>query len=322
VIALSNNTILKVENLKVYYYTFSGVVKAVDGVSFDLKKGETLGLAGESGCGKSTLGFSLLNLVPPPGRISDGHIYLDGMDIAEMEESELRKKVRWKKISMVFQGAMNALTPVYTIGKQLAEPLMIHGGMDYNEAIERAKEILPKVGLDPKIINRYPHELSGGMKQRVMIAMALLLNPDIVIADEPTTALDVIVQAQILNLLKKLRKEFGISLILISHDLSIMAEVVEKIAIMYAGKFAEYGYSDDIFKDPKHPYTQGLIKSIPKLTEKGLHYIPGQPPDLRDPPKGCRFADRCPFAFDKCFKEDPPMFKMPNNRYVACWLYE
>ena len=319
---MSGDAVLRVEDLKVYYYTFAGVVKAVDGVSFDLKKGETMGLAGESGCGKSTLGYSLMNLIPPPGRIAGGHIYVDGLDVASMGEGELRKKVRWKKISMVFQGAMNALTPVYTIGKQMAEPLMIHNGMTYKEAIEKVEEILPKVGLDPIIVNRYPHELSGGMKQRVMIAMALLLNPDIVIADEPTTALDVIVQAQILNLLKTLRKEFGISLILISHDLSIMAEVVEKIAIMYAGKFAEYGYSDDVFKDPKHPYTQGLIKSIPKLTEKGLHYIPGQPPDLRNPPVGCRFADRCPFVFDKCRREEPPMIKLDNNRYVSCWLYE
>ncbi len=319
---MTNDTVLKVEDLRVYYYTFAGVVKAVDNVSFDLKKGETMGLAGESGCGKSTLGYSLLNLIPPPGRIAGGHIYVDGLDIANMSEGELRRKVRWKKISMVFQGAMNALTPVYTIGKQMAEPLMIHNGMTYKEAIEKVKEILPKVGLDPVIVNRYPHELSGGMKQRVMIAMALLLNPDVVIADEPTTALDVIVQAQILNLLKTLRKEFGISLILISHDLSIMAEVVEKIAIMYAGKFAEYGYSDDVFRDPKHPYTQGLIKSIPKLTEKGLHYIPGQPPDLRNPPAGCRFADRCPFVFDKCRREEPPMIKLENNRYVSCWLYE
>ncbi len=319
---MASDTVLKVEDLRVYYYTFAGVVKAVDNVSFDLKKGETMGLAGESGCGKSTLGYSLLNLIPPPGRIAGGHIYIDGLDIANMSEGELRRKVRWKKISMVFQGAMNALTPVYTIGKQMAEPLMIHNGMTYKEAIEKVKEILPKVGLDPVIVNRYPHELSGGMKQRVMIAMALLLNPDVVIADEPTTALDVIVQAQILNLLKTLRKEFGISLILISHDLSIMAEVVEKIAIMYAGKFAEYGYSDDVFRDPKHPYTQGLIKSIPKLTEKGLHYIPGQPPDLRNPPAGCRFADRCPFVFDKCRREEPPMIKLENNRYVSCWLYE
>ncbi len=319
---MGNDVALDVQELKVYYYTYTGVVKAVEGVSFKLGKGETLGLAGESGCGKSTLGFSLMNLVPPPGKIAGGHIYIDGMDIATMPESELRKNVRWKKISMVFQGAMNALTPVYKIGEQLAEPLMIHKGLSKEEAMEEAKNILPKVGLDPAIVNRYPHELSGGMKQRVMIAMALILRPDIVIADEPTTALDVIVQAQILNLLKSLKNEFNISLILISHDLSIMAEVVEKLAIMYAGKMVEIGSSDEMFADPKHPYTQGLLKSIPKLTEKGLHYIPGQPPDLRNPPSGCRFADRCPFVFDKCRREEPPMLKVGDTQYAACWLYE
>ncbi len=319
---MSSDLALDVRDLKVYYYTYAGVVKAVEGVSFQLRKGETLGLAGESGCGKSTLGFSLMNLVPPPGRIAGGSIYLDGMDIAKMSEEELRRKIRWKKISMVFQGAMNALTPVYKIGDQLAEPLMVHKGLEKNEAIEEAKKILPKVGLDPEIVNRYPHELSGGMKQRVMIAMALVLRPEVVIADEPTTALDVIVQAQILNLLKSLKKEFNISLILISHDLSIMAEVVERLAIMYAGKMVEIGSSDELFADPKHPYTQGLLKSIPKLTEKGLHYIPGTPPDLRNPPQGCRFADRCPFVFDKCRREEPPMFKVGETQYAACWLYE
>ncbi len=319
---MSSDLALDVRDLRVYYYTYAGVVKAVEGVSFQLRKGETLGLAGESGCGKSTLGFSLMNLVPPPGRIAGGSIFLDGMDIAKMSEEELRRKVRWKKISMVFQGAMNALTPVYKIGDQLAEPLMVHKGLEKNEAIEEAKKILPKVGLDPEIVNRYPHELSGGMKQRVMIAMALVLRPEVVIADEPTTALDVIVQAQILNLLKSLKKEFNISLILISHDLSIMAEVVERLAIMYAGKMVEIGSSDELFADPKHPYTQGLLKSIPKLTEKGLHYIPGTPPDLRNPPQGCRFADRCPFVFDKCRREEPPMFKVGETQYAACWLYE
>ncbi len=319
---MSSDLALDVRDLRVYYYTYAGVVKAVEGVSFQLRKGETLGLAGESGCGKSTLGFSLMNLVPPPGRIAGGSIFLDGMDIAKMSEEELRRKVRWKKISMVFQGAMNALTPVYKIGDQLAEPLMVHKGLEKNEAIEEAKKILPKVGLDPEIVNRYPHELSGGMKQRVMIAMALVLRPEVVIADEPTTALDVIVQAQILNLLKSLKKEFNISLILISHDLSIMAEVVERLAIMYAGKIVEIGSSDELFADPKHPYTQGLLKSIPKLTEKGLHYIPGTPPDLRNPPQGCRFADRCPFVFDKCRREEPPMFKVGETQYAACWLYE
>ncbi len=319
---MSSDLALDVRDLRVYYYTYAGVVKAVEGVSFQLRKGETLGLAGESGCGKSTLGFSLMNLVPPPGRIAGGSIFLDGMDIAKMSEEELRRKIRWKKISMVFQGAMNALTPVYKIGDQLAEPLMVHKGLEKNEAIEEAKKILPKVGLDPEIVNRYPHELSGGMKQRVMIAMALVLRPEVVIADEPTTALDVIVQAQILNLLKSLKKEFNISLILISHDLSIMAEVVERLAIMYAGKMVEIGSSDELFADPKHPYTQGLLKSIPKLTEKGLHYIPGTPPDLRNPPQGCRFADRCPFVFDKCRREEPPMFKVGKTQYAACWLYE
>jgi len=319
---MSSNLALDVKDLRVYYYTYAGIVKAVEGVSFQLRKGETLGLAGESGCGKSTLGFSLMNLVPPPGRIAGGSIFLDGMDIAKMSEDELRRKVRWKKISMVFQGAMNALTPVYKIGDQLAEPLMVHKGLEKKEAIEEAKKILPKVGLDPEIVNRYPHELSGGMKQRVMIAMALVLRPEVVIADEPTTALDVIVQAQILNLLKSLKKEFNISLILISHDLSIMAEVVERLAIMYAGKMVEIGSSDELFADPKHPYTQGLLKSIPKLTEKGLHYIPGTPPDLRNPPEGCRFADRCPFVFDKCRREEPPMFKVGETQYAACWLYE
>ncbi len=313
-------TILKVEGLKTYYFTSTGVVKAVDGVNFTMQRGESLGIAGESGCGKSTLAYSLMNLVPPPGKIVDGSIILDGMDIAKMDEDSLRNEVRWKKVAMVFQGAMNALTPVYKIGKQLAEPLVIHGNISEDEAIEKAKEILPKVGLDPNIINRYPHELSGGMKQRVMIAMALIMNPDIVIADEPTTALDVIVQAQILNLLKKLKWEMGINLILISHDLSIMAEVVDRLIIMYAGKIVEIGNSEDVFGKPNHPYTQGLLNSIPKLGTHELNYIPGLPPDLRNPPKGCRFADRCPYVMDICRREEPPMFEVGNGHYSYCWL--
>lgn len=312
--------ILKVKNIKIYYYTSTGTVKAVDSVTFNLIKGETLGIAGESGCGKSTLGYGLINLVPTPGKIVDGQILLDGTDITKLHEDELRKKIRWRRISMIFQGAMNALTPVYTVGKQLVEPLITHTDLSYKEAIEKAIEILPLVGLSPEIIKRYPHELSGGMKQRVMIAMALILNPDIVIADEPTTALDVVVQAQILNLLKKLRVELGITLILISHDLSIMAEVVDKLMIMYAGKTVEMGPSDRLFKSPSHPYTQGLIASIPKLGEKKLNYIPGLPPDLRSPPPGCRFAPRCPYVMDVC-KESPPTFKIHKDHYVACWLY-
>jgi peptide/nickel transport system ATP-binding protein len=313
--------LLSVEGLKVYYFTSGGTVKAVDKVDFSLYRGEALGIAGESGCGKSTLGYGLINLVPPPGRIVDGHILIDNVDVAKLNESDLRKKVRWRKISMVFQGAMNALTPVYTIGKQLAEPLTIHTAISYKEALNKVQEILPLVGLSPEIIRRYPHELSGGMKQRVMIAMALILNPDIIIADEPTTALDVIVQAQILNLLKKLRRELGVTLILISHDLSIMAEVVDRLMVMYAGKVAELGKSDVIFSAPSHPYTQGLIASIPKLGEKKLNYIPGLPPDLRNPPVGCRFADRCPMVMDICRKEEPPFFEIAKEHFVSCWLY-
>jgi len=313
-------TILKVEGLKTYYFTSTGVVKAVDGVNFTMQRGESLGIAGESGCGKSTLAYSLMNLVPPPGKIVDGSIILDGMDLAKMDEDSLRKEVRWKRVAMVFQGAMNALTPVYKIGKQLAEPLVIHGNISEDEAIEKAKELLPKVGLDPNIINRYPHELSGGMKQRVMIAMALIMNPDIIIADEPTTALDVIVQAQILNLLKKLKWEMGINLILISHDLSIMAEVVDRLIIMYAGKIVEIGNSEDVFGKPNHPYTQGLLNSIPKLGTHELNYIPGLPPDLRNPPKGCRFADMFPYVMDICRREEPPMFEVGNGHYSYCWL--
>ncbi len=315
--------VLEVEHLKTYYYTYKGIVKAVDDVSFKLKEGESLGIAGESGCGKSTLAYSLLKLVPPPGRIAGGRIIIDGVDITKMSEAEVRSKVRWKKISMIFQGAMNALNPVYTVGYQLAEPLIYHKGYSKKEAIEEAKKYLQLVGLSPDIVNRYPHELSGGMKQRVVIAMALILEPKIVIADEPTTALDVVVQAQILNLLKKLQKELGISIILITHDLSIIAELADKVAIMYAGKIVEFGPLEKVFLEPQHPYTQALLRSIPRLRgEKSkLEWIPGTPPDLRNPPPGCRFAPRCKFAMDICRREPPPEIQLAPDHRVLCWLY-
>ncbi len=316
-------TLLRIEGLKTYFYTLRGIVKAVDDVSFELEKGEVLGIAGESGCGKSTLAWSLLNQVPPPGRIVNGKIILDGsIDIARLSESEVRKKVRWKRISMVFQGAMNALTPVYTVGYQIAEPLIYHAGMNKEEAIKRAEELLELVGLERRMVDRYPHELSGGQKQRVVIAMALALNPDIVIADEPTTALDVVVQAQILNLLKELQWKIHMSIILITHDLSIIAELADKVAIMYAGKIVEIGSSEHIFLNPQHPYTQALLKAIPRLRgpiEK-LIYIPGAPPDLKMPPPGCRFNPRCPFAKDICKKEEPPVIEVEPGHKVACWL--
>ncbi|MEB3774761.1 MAG: ABC transporter ATP-binding protein [Desulfurococcales archaeon] len=314
--------ILEVEGLKTYFYTLRGIVKAVDGVSFTLKKGETMGLAGESGCGKSTVAWSLLGLVPPPGRIVSGSIRIDGMDITKMTEAEIREKIRWKKISMVFQGAMNALSPVHKVGDQITEPLIIHKGLNKEVAWRRAESIIKQVGLTPDILNRYPHELSGGQKQRVVIAMALIMEPDIIIADEPTTALDVIVQGQILNLLKKINWEHGVSIIFISHDLSVIAEMSDKVAIMYAGKIVEMGPAEAIFKEPTHPYTQALIKAIPKLRgpKEKLAYIPGQPPDLRAPPKGCRFAPRCPFAWDKCTREEPPDVEVADGHISKCWL--
>lgn len=314
--------VLRVENLKVYYYTLRGVVRAVDNVSLTLNRGETLGIAGESGCGKSTLAWSFLRLVPPPGRIVDGRIVIDGIDVTKLDYEELRK-VRWRKVSMIFQGAMNALNPVMPIWLQIAEPFIYHLGMSKEEAYTRAVELLGMVGLDESFAKRYPHELSGGQKQRVVIAMAIALKPDVLIADEPTTALDVVVQAQILNLLKKLVRETGVSLIIISHDLSVIAELADKIAIMYGGKIIEYGPSEKIYRNPQHPYTKALLKAIPRLRapRMKLSYIPGQPPDLRAPPPGCRFHPRCKQAMDICSRQEPPIVEVEPGQRVACWLY-
>jgi peptide/nickel transport system ATP-binding protein len=318
-----SEVILDVEGLKTYFYTSKGIVKAVDNVSFKLGRGEVLGIAGESGCGKSTLGFSLIRLVPPPGRIVGGRINFMGEDILKMPEEEFRTKVRWKGISMVFQGAMNALNPVYTVGSQIAEVLTLHKGLSKKEALEEAANLLKMVGLDPRRIRSYPHELSGGMKQRVVIAMALALRPALVIADEPTTALDVVVQAQIMNLLKSLQRELKMSIILITHDMSLIAEIADKVAIMYAGKIVEIGSSDRVFNNPLHPYTRALINSIPSLRKelKKLEFIPGVPPDLIQPPPGCRFHPRCKYVFEPCNKEEPPMVEVEPGHFVSCWLY-
>lgn len=314
--------VLEVRNLKMYYFTSKGVVRAVDDITFDLKKGEVLGLAGESGCGKSSLGFTLLGMPTPPGKIVDGSIKIDGREIVGLPEDVLRKEIRWQKISMIFQGAMNALNPVYTVGYQMIEPLLLHRGMSKEEAIDRAQKYLELVGLDPEIVYRYPHELSGGMKQRVVIASALLLEPDVVIADEPTTALDVVVQAQIINLLKKLKKDLGLSMIFITHDLSILAEISDRVAIMYAGKIVEIGDSEKIYYEPAHPYTQKLLASIPRLHEdvERLEFIPGQPPNLIHPPSGCRFHPRCPYAMDVCREQVPELKEIDKDHYAACWL--
>lgn len=315
--------LLQVRNLKTYFYTLKGVVKAVDDVSFELNRGESLGIAGESGCGKSTLAFSLIRLVPPPGKIAGGSIIFQGRDITKLSGEEFRREVRWQGISMVFQGAMNVLNPVYTVGDQIAELFMVHKGYTKQEGLKEAERLLQMVGIDPRRVKSYPFELSGGMKQRVVIAMALALSPSLVIADEPTTALDVVVQAQIMNLLKKLKQELKTSIILISHDLSLIAELADKVAIMYGGKIVEYGQSDLVYNNPQHPYTKGLLGSIPRLRGeiKDLTWIPGTPPDLINPPPGCRFHPRCPYAMDKCKKEEPPIIEVEKGHYVACWLY-
>ena len=314
--------LLEVKSLKIYYFTLRGVVKAVDNVSFTLERGESLAIVGESGSGKSTLGYGLIRLVPPPGRIVEGEIILDGTDLTKLPESRIRREIRWKRISMVFQGALNALNPVKRVGDQIVDAILAHESVTKKEALQRAMELLKAVGIDPRRVNNYPHEFSGGMKQRVVIAMALALNPDIVIADEPTTALDVVVQAQILNLLKKLKQERKMSIILITHDLSLVAELADKVAIMYGGKMVEIGSSDDIYTDPKHPYTKGLMASIPRLGgKKELYWIPGNPPDLRSPPPGCRFHPRCPYAMDICRVKEPPYYNIKGVS-VACWLFE
>lgn len=308
---------LVVDDLTTHYVTDKGPVAAVQNVSFSIKEGESIGIAGESACGKSTLGLSLMRTVLG-GKIISGKILLDGQSLLDLSEEEFGRNYRWKKISMVFQGAMNSLDPVYAIHQQFLDVLRQHNyKVDHNETIKLA---LRSVGLSEDVLKKYPHELSGGMKQRVVIAMALLLKPRLVIADEPTTALDVLVQSQILNLFKELKKQ-GVSFMLISHDLSTISEVCEKIGIMYGGKMVEFGSSAEIFQNPKHPYTQALIKSIPKLKDTTKpKFIPGNPPPLINPRSQCRFIDRCPEAMDKC-KKDPPTIKTESG-YVLCWLYE
>ncbi|HXW02178.1 MAG TPA: ABC transporter ATP-binding protein, partial [Candidatus Nitrosotenuis sp.] len=305
---------LVVEDLTTHYVTEKGPVEAVQNVSFSINEGESIGIAGESACGKSTLGLSLMRTIHG-GKIISGKISFDGQSVLDLPEEEFNKNYRWKKISMVFQGAMNSLDPVYTIYQQFLDVLKQHNYTEDHDEI--VKSSLQSVGLNEDVLKKYPHELSGGMKQRVVIAMALLLKPKLVIADEPTTALDVLVQSQILNLFKKLKKQ-GVSFMLISHDLSTISEVCEKIGIMYGGKMVEFGSSAEILQNPKHPYTQALIQSIPKLqgTEKPK-FLPGTPPTLINPEPQCRFIERCPQVMEKC-KKTPPVLKTDSG-YVLCW---
>ena len=314
--------LLDIRDLKVYYFARRGTVRAVDNVSLKLTKGESLGLVGESGCGKSTLGLAILRLVPEPGRIVAGSVIFDGLDLTKLSEEDMRR-IRGSRIAMVFQDPMTSLNPLMKIGEQLTETLMVHGEADKEVAKEKAISILSDVGIGPERFNDYPHQLSGGMRQRVMIAMALILKPDLVIADEPTTALDVVTQAQIVDLMKDLKEKYKMSLIFISHDISLVSEVADRMAVMYAGQVVEVGDVLSIFDEPLHPYTKALLEAIPniELADQKLVYIPGSPPDLVSPPPGCRFHPRCPFATDKCKVEEPEMIEVRPGRWVKCFRY-
>jgi oligopeptide/dipeptide ABC transporter ATP-binding protein len=314
--------LLEVENLSVRFALNNGSVKAVDGVSFRLDDGEALGIAGESGCGKTTTALSLVRLLPANGRIRGGEVRLFGIDLVPKTEKQLAR-YRWREISMVFQGAMNALNPVRRVGDQIAEPIEVRLGQSRDASAKRARELLELVGIPKQRAGAYPHELSGGMRQRAMIAMALACDPAIVIGDEPTTALDVMVQAQILQLLEQLRHDLGLSLMLITHDLSVIAETCDRVMVMYAGKVAEEGPVSRVFTAPRHPYTRKLVSAFPNIQadRRTLDVIPGAPPDLRNPPPGCRFAPRCSFAMDVCREVVPPEVRFADGVRVACHLF-
>jgi peptide/nickel transport system ATP-binding protein len=311
--------LLEVKGLRVSFETLRGKIRAVDGVDFTLDRAQILGLSGESGCGKTTAALSLLKLLPSNGTIDDGNILFRGEDLNKMDANRIRE-LRWKKISIVFQGAMNALDPVRTVESQIVEAITVHETTSKTIAANRAKELFRLVELDPERGRSYPHELSGGMKQRVMIAMALACGPELVIADEPTTALDVMIQANILKLLARLQKELNLSLIVISHDLSVLAQICDRIAIMYAGRIVEDARTTDLIAHPAHPYAVELIRAIPPLHggKKHLESIPGTPPDLLNPPQACRFSDRCQWRQEPCTTQDPILREIAREHIVAC----
>ncbi|MFA4701153.1 ABC transporter ATP-binding protein [Pyrococcus kukulkanii] len=317
--------LLEVKDLSIYYYTLSGVVKAVEGVTFSIDEKEWVTFVGESGSGKSTVASAIIRLVPPPGKIVSGQIMFEGKDLLKLSEEEMRQ-IRGKDISMVFQDPMTSLDPLRKIGDQLVEAMTVHG-VDEDEAKKRAKELLEKVNIPPDRFDYYPHQLSGGQRQRVSIAIAMAFNPKLLIADEPTTALDVIVQDSIMDLIQSLKEE-GTSIFFVTHDISLAAERSDKIAVMYAGKLVEFGTVEQIVENPLHPYTQALLNSVPDLwTEKPIKAIPGYPPDLRNPPRGCRFHPRCHVFAEKgelkglCDAEEPMVIEYEKGHFVACHLY-
>ncbi len=311
--------LLEVNNLQTHFASEGGTVRAVDGVSFAMEPGEFLGLVGESGCGKTTTALSLMRLLPRGGRIAGGQIKFNGQDVTALGEEELRR-FRWKEISVVFQGAMNALNPVQRVGDQIAEAIILHEGVEQAEAVIRVKRLLELVEIEGRRAKEYPHEFSGGMRQRVMIAMALALNPRLVIGDEPTTALDVMVQAQIFQLIESLRLEFNLSMIIITHDLSVLGDVCDRVAVMYAGQIVEIGSIEDIFRQPGHPYTRRLLAAFPQIGGPRVmpDAIPGNPPDLREELRGCRFAPRCNCTRAICQEGAPPQCDLGKGHLVFC----
>lgn len=318
--------LLEIKDEKLSFFTPAGEVKALNGVSFSMNEGEVLGIVGESGSGKSVTAYSIMGLTAYPGKLIGGTIYFNGHQIEKMSEKEMRK-IRGNEVSIIFQDPMTSLNPVYTIGNQITEVIRLHTGKGKKEAYDRAKELLELVGINEptKRLKQYPHELSGGMRQRVMIAIALACEPKLLIADEPTTALDVTIQAQILELMQELRQKLGMSIIMITHDLGVVASMCERIAVMYAGHIVEYGTADEIFYEPKHEYTKGLINSIPKLSAQEIERlvpIEGQPVDLLNPPAGCPFAPRCANCMKICLREMPPKTELSDTHYSHCWLLQ
>ena len=311
--------LLEVEDLRLYYTTPRGDVHAVDGASFAMEPGEALGIVGESGSGKTSLAAALIRMLPANVARYEGSVLMDGADLMTLSNEEFRRAVRWKKLSMAFQGAMNALNPVLRVGSQIGETALLEG-MPKSEVKRKVQGLLERVGLSPEVAQRYPHELSGGMKQRVVIAMALVQDPALVILDEPTSALDVSVQAQIMNLLKQLRAELGLSLIFITHDIALVSDICDRIAVVYGGQVVEQGGIEEVLASPQHPYTEKLLASLPRLhSDVQPEFIPGPPPDLADPPPGCRFQPRCTYAFDRC-AEDPPLLPVGPGHAARCWL--
>ena len=316
--------LLEVKNLQTYFSTREGTVKAVDGISYDINPGETVGIVGESGCGKSVSALSILRLIPdPPGKIVGGELIFEGRDLLKLSEKEIRG-LRGNEIAMIFQEPMTSLNPVLTIGRQLAEPMELHRGMTKAEALRESIKLLESVQIPAgeSRIGGYPHQFSGGMRQRVMIAMAISCSPKLLIADEPTTAIDVTIQAQLLELMKAITRDTGTALIIITHNLGVVARYADRVNVMYAGRIVEQGTADDIYHDTRHPYTLGLLKSVPRLDEtvkEKLIPVEGLPPDLTDIPKGCAFNPRCTFAFDQCFEETPVLNAVGNGHYKACW---